>query len=61
MSQVGRVPVVRRGARPVPPAATNVAPASPEARARTPGDDAAAKIVAELSAGHPGKVIIPIA
>ena len=33
---------------------------SPPTAARTPGDDAAAKIVAELSAGHPGKVIIPV-
>ena len=28
--------------------------------AKTPGDDAAARIVAELSAAHPGKVIIPV-
>jgi hypothetical protein len=33
---------------------------SPPTAAKTPGDDAAAKIVAELSAGHPGKVIIPV-
>ena len=33
---------------------------SPPTAARTPGDDAAARIVAELSAGHPGKVIIPV-
>jgi len=33
---------------------------SPPTAPRTPGDDAAAKIVAELSAGHPAKVIIPV-
>ena len=33
---------------------------SPPTAAKTPGDDAAARIVAELSAGHPGKVIIPV-
>ena len=33
---------------------------SPPTAAKTPGDDAAAKIVAELSARHPGKVIIPV-
>ena len=33
---------------------------SPPTAAKTPGDDAAAKIVAELSAGYPGKVIIPV-
>ena len=33
---------------------------SPATAARTPGDDAAARIVAELSAGHPGKVVIPV-
>ncbi len=33
---------------------------TPPTVARTPGDDAAAKVVAEVSAGHPGKVIIPV-
>jgi hypothetical protein len=33
---------------------------SPPTAAKTPGDDAAAKVVAELSAAHPGKVIIPV-
>jgi hypothetical protein len=33
---------------------------SPSTAAKTPGDDAAAQIVAELSAGHPGKLIIPV-
>ncbi len=33
---------------------------SPPTADKTPGDDAAARIVAELSAGHPSKVIIPV-
>ena len=33
---------------------------SPATAAKTPGDDAAARIVAELSASHPGKVVIPV-
>jgi hypothetical protein len=33
---------------------------SPPTAARTPGDDPAARIVAELSAGHPGKGVIPV-
>ena len=32
----------------------------PTTLARTPGDDAAARIVADLSASHPGKVIVPV-
>ncbi len=28
--------------------------------ARTPGDDPAARLVAELSAGHPGKTVVPV-
>ncbi len=33
---------------------------SPSTAVKTPGDDAAAKIVAELSTGYSGKVIIPV-
>jgi hypothetical protein len=33
---------------------------SPAMVARTPGDDAAARILAELSASNPGKVVIPV-
>jgi len=33
---------------------------SPETAARTPGDDAAARIVAELRARYPGKSIVPV-
>jgi hypothetical protein len=33
---------------------------SPATVAKTPGDDAAARIVAELTASHPGKVVIPV-
>ena len=33
---------------------------TPETAAKTPGDDAAARVVAELLARHPGKVMIPV-
>jgi hypothetical protein len=33
---------------------------SPPTAAKTPGDDAAARIVAELLARHPGKAIVPV-
>ena len=33
---------------------------APATTARTPGDDAAARIVAEVSTAHPGRVIIPV-
>ena len=33
---------------------------SPATAAKTPGDDAAARIVTELAAGHPGKIIVPV-
>jgi hypothetical protein len=33
---------------------------TPTTAARTPGDDAAARLVAGLSASHPGKVIVPV-
>ncbi len=33
---------------------------TPATAARTPGDDAAARIVAELRARHPGKAIVPV-
>jgi len=33
---------------------------SPPTAARTPGDDAAARVVAELIARHPGKAIVPV-
>jgi hypothetical protein len=33
---------------------------SPSTAAKTPGDDAAARLVAELAANHPGKAVIPV-
>jgi hypothetical protein len=33
---------------------------SPATAARTPGDDAAARLVAEVRTGHPGKAVIPV-
>lgn len=33
---------------------------TPTTADRTPGDDAAARIVAELSTSHPGKVVVPV-